>query len=171
MPEAVAAMTEPRKPWQEPMVWMMVGIPALTVIGGFYTLYLAFSSGPLDTIQASVQHVGKGQSLQSTADNTASQGHYRGYLVIDRQAQPWQLTLKTIPENLTSQPIDVLFVHANLADRDVRISLQSGSGRLTAPLDFTPQQIVVTDVAGSWRLVGSYGDAANIALTPAIEAP
>jgi hypothetical protein len=67
--------------------------------------------------------------------------------------------------------VDVLFVHANLAERDVRVSLQSGSGRLSGPLDFTPQQIVVTDHIGSWRLVGTYGDSANIALTPAIETP
>ena len=164
-------MTETRKTWQEPMVWMIVGIPALTVVAGFFTLYLAISSGPLDSVQASVERVGKGQTLHSAADNTASQGHYRGYLVIDRQAEPWQLTLKTMPENLTALPVDVLFVHANLAERDVRVSLQSGSGRLTVPLDFTPQQIVVTDHAGAWRLVGTYGDSANIALTPAIETP
>lgn len=164
-------MTETRKTWQEPMVWLIVGIPALTVVAGFFTLYLAISSGPLDSVQASVERVGKGQALHSDADNTASQGHYRGYLVIDRQAQPWQLTLKTFPETLTAPPVEVLFVHANLADRDVRVSLQSGSGRLTAPLDFIPQQIVVTDRAGTWRLVGAYGDSANIALTPAIETP
>jgi hypothetical protein len=164
-------MTETRKTWQEPMVWMIVGIPALTVVAGFFTLYLAISSGPLDSVQASVERVGKGQTLHSAADNTASQGHYRGYLVIDRQVEPWQLTLKTMPENLTVLPVDVLFVHANLAERDVRVSLQSGSGRLTAPLDFIPQQIVVTDRAGTWRLVGAYGDSANIALTPALETP
>jgi hypothetical protein len=154
------------------MVWMIFGIPALTVIAGFYTLYLAISSGPLDSVQASVERVGKGQALHSAADSAASQGHYRGYLVIDRQAQPWQLTLKTAPENLASQPVDVLFVHANLAKRDVRVRLESGSGRLDKALDFSPQQIVVTDAAGRWRLVGSYdADAANIALTAALEAP
>lgn len=154
------------------MVWMIFGIPALTVIAGFYTLYLAISSGPLDSVQASVERVGKGQALHSAADSAASQGHYRGYLVIDRQAKPWQLTLKTAPENLASQPVDVLFVHANLAKRDVRVRLESGSGRLDKVLDFSPQQIVVTDAAGRWRLVGSYhADAANIALTAALEAP
>jgi hypothetical protein len=164
-------MTEPRKTWKEPMVWMIVGIPALTVIAGFYTLYLAIASGPLDSVQASVERVGKGQALHSAADSAASKGHYRGYLILDRQAAPWQLTLKTSPDHLASKPVDVLFVHANLAERDVRVSLQSGSGRLTVPLDFTPQQIVVTDHAGAWRLVGTYGDSANIALTPAIETP
>lgn len=154
------------------MVWMIFGIPALTVIAGFYTLYLAISSGPLDSVQASVERVGKGQALHSAADSAASQGHYRGYLVIDRQAKPWQLTLKTAPENLASQPVDVLFVHANLAKRDVRVRLESGSGRLDKALDFSPQQIVVTDAAGRWRLVGSYhADTANIALTAALEAP
>lgn len=164
-------MTETRKTWQEPMVWLIVGIPALTVVAGFFTLYLAIASGPLDSVQASVERVGKGQALHSAADTAASQGHYRGYLIIDRQAQPWQLTLKTVPENLSAPPVDVLFVHANLAERDVRVALQSGSGRLSGPLDFTPQQIVVTDRAGTWRLVGTYDDSANIALTAAIEAP
>lgn len=165
-------MTEPRKTWKEPMVWMIVGIPALTVIAGFYTLYLAIASGPLDSVQASVERVGKGQALHSAADSAASKGHYRGYLILDRQADPWQLTLKTTPENLAAKPVDVLFVHANRAERDVRVRLDSGSGRLDKALDFTPQQVVVTDAAGQWRLVGSYDPAtANIALTAAIEAP
>lgn len=154
------------------MVWMIVGIPALTVIAGFYTLYLAIASGPLDSVPASVERVGKGQALHSVADSAASKGHYRGYLILDRQAGPWQLTLKTAPEDLASKPVDVLFVHANRAERDVRVRLESGSGRLDKALDFTPQQVVVTDVAGHWRLVGSYDPAsANIALTAAIEAP
>ena len=165
-------MTGPRKTWKEPMVWMIFGIPALTVIAGFYTLYLAMASGPLDSVQASVVRVGKGQALHSAADSAASEGHYRGYLVLDRRAGPWRLTLKTSPEHLASSPVDVLFVHANRAERDVRVRLGSGSGRLDEALDFTPQQVVVTDAAGRWRLVGSYDPAAaNIALTAAIEAP
>ena len=79
-----------------------LGIPALTVIAGFYTLYLAFTSGPLDPVQASVQRVGKGQSLESPADSAASQGHYRAYLILDKQSNPWQLTLKTAPETLAA---------------------------------------------------------------------
>ncbi|WP_297801184.1 FixH family protein [Arenimonas sp. GDDSR-1] len=164
-------MTEPRRGWQEPMVWLMLGIPALTVIAGFYTLYLAFTSGPLDPVQASVQRVGKGQSLESPADSAASQGHYRAYLILDKQSNPWQLTLKTAPETLAALPVDVLFVHANLAKRDIRVRMTAGNGRLTRPLDFTPQQVVVTDAAGTWRLVGTYGESATIALTPAIDAP
>jgi hypothetical protein len=164
-------MTDARKAWQEPMVWLMAGIPLATVVAGLYTLYIAMASGPLDSVPASVQRVAQTQTLSSASDATASQRHYSGYLIIDRQTQPWQLTLKTMPETLAQQPTEVLFVHANRAELDVRIRLASGSAKLPAALNFTPQQIVVTDAAGTWRLVGQYGSSATIALSPALQEP
>ena len=56
-------MTETRKAWQEPMVWLMVGIPALTVVAGFATLIIALQSGPMDMVPASVQRVSQAQTL------------------------------------------------------------------------------------------------------------
>jgi uncharacterized protein len=157
-----------RKAWQEPMVWLMLGIPAATLVAGFYTLYLAQSSGPLDSVQASVQRVGKAQVSDSAADAAATRNDFRAELHIDRQNPHWQLKLSTVPERLASAPIDVFFVHANDASRDVRVRLLSGRGQMPASLRFTPQQIVLTDQAGTWRLVGRYHASGAISLTPAL---
>lgn len=164
-------MTPTHKPWQEPMVWLMAGIPMATVIAGLYTFYLAWASGPMDSVPVAVQRIAQSQTLVGMADRTASQGHYRGDLLLEQQTRPWQLHLKTTPEQLTNRPVEVLFVHAHRAERDVRVRLESGQGQLSAALDFIPQQIVVTDVAGHWRLVGRYGSSASIPLTPAIPSP
>jgi hypothetical protein len=66
--------------------------------------------------------------------------------------------------------VRVLFVHPNLAARDIGIELNAGEGGLQKALDFTPQQIIVSDVAGTWRLVGTYSNQSTIVLTPALSA-
>ncbi len=157
-----------RKAWQEPMVWLMLGIPAATIIAGFYTLYLAHASGPLDSVQASVQRVGKAQVSNSAADDAAAHADYRAELHIDRHTQTWQLALQSVPQQLVNAPIDIIFVHANDAKRDMRVRLISGQGQLPLTLNFVPQQIVATDSAGTWRMVGRYAASGPISLSPAL---
>jgi len=156
----------PRKAFQEPMVWLMVGIPALTVIAGIATLIIALRSGELDSVPSPVVRVAQTQTLQSSADNTASQRGYRGQLHIDRRQNPWQLQIQLTPEDAATGKLQVLFVHPQFAKQDVRIVLERGAGNLAEPLQFVPQQVVVSDSRGVWRLVGAYAAEDDIVLTP-----
>lgn len=163
-------MTEARKSWQEPMVWLMVGIPAATVIAGLVTLAIAIRSGSMDTIPSSVQRVAQAQVLNSAIDDQTTLKNYHGFLLLDRSSKAWKVSLKTDPADLGLSAVQVLFVHPNLAANDIGIELNAGEGVLQKALDFTPQQIIVSDVAGTWRLVGTYQNQSTVTLTPALSA-
>lgn len=162
-------MNEQRKAWQEPMVWLMVGIPFLTVIAGLYTVFLAFQSGPLDMAPANVQRTGQAQVLESTEDKTAADGNYRAFLIIDQQTQRWSISVKTVPMSLTEQDMHLVFVHPNRAERDIDLLLPANVGVavMLTPISFKAQQIILSDSKKTWRLVGQYDGNSTITLTPA----
>ena len=165
-------MTEERKAWQEPMVWLMVGIPALTVVAGIATLVIAARSGPLDMVPASVQRVSQAQTLDGAEDRRAAEGDYRAFLIIDRSAQPWRVSVKTVPMALAEQDLDLVFVHPNRANRDITLRLPANA--LDTPLvktpDFKPQQLILRDAGNTWRLVAADDGQSTITLTPALQA-
>ena len=163
-------MTEQRKAWQEPMVLLMAGIPALTVVAGIATYFIARQSGPMDMDPASVQRISQAQTLESTEDRTATDRNYRAFLIIDKQSKPWSISLKTVPMSLAEKDMHLVFVHPNRAERDIDVLLLANakSTTMSKPLDFKAQQIMLRDAEKTWRLVGSYNDQSNITLTPAL---
>ena len=163
-------MTEQRKAWQEPMVWLMAGIPLATIVAGIATLVIALRSVPIDGVPASVQRVSQIQTLDSAADLAATRLDYHGYLLVERGADGWRLALKTAPPSLAQAPAQVVFVHPNSAQKDVRVALAGGRAVLAQAPAFVPSQVVVTDDAGTWRLVGDYSDSGTLTLTPAVQA-
>ena len=163
-------MNETRKAWQEPMVWLMVGIPAFTAIAGIVTFFVIVQSGPLDDIATSVSRVSQAQNLESLADKTAAEKNYRGFLIIDESHKPFSVSLKIQPVTLATADIRIVFVHPNLASKDIEtlVSANRSTAELPdAPL-FNPQQIVVSDTQNRWRLVGIYQGQSTIRLTPAL---
>ncbi len=165
-------MTTKRKAWQEPMVWLMAGIPALTVVAGLYTLYVAYHSGPLDMAPAIVQRTGQAQVLESAEDKTATNGNFRAFLFIDKHSTPWQLSIKTVPASLASHATQVVFVHPNSAKQDIQVTLPANATSVNMPsaLAFKPQQIMLRNAEKTWRLVGSYEDTPTLLLMPAQQA-
>ena len=163
-------MSDGRKSWQEPMVWLMVGIPAATVVAGLATLAIALRAGSMDTVPASVQRVAQAQVLASAIDDSTAGKGYRGYLLLERGPTAWRVSVKTVPATLAAAPLHVLFVHPTLASRDVRVELADGKASTADAPDFIPQQIIVSDAAGTWRLVGAYSGLSVMNLTPALSA-
>jgi hypothetical protein len=162
-------MTEQRKAWQEPMVWLMVSIPALTVVAGIATLIIAMQSGPMDMDPASVQRVSQAQTLDSAEDKLAADGNYRAFLIIDQQTQPWSISVKTVPISLAEKDMRLVFVHPNRAERDIEMLVPASAGVATmlAPISFKSQQIILSDSEKTWRLVGQYDGNSTVTLTPA----
>ena len=163
-------MTENRKAWQEPMVWLMVGIPFLTVIAGFYTLYLAINAGPLDPPRISVQRIAQAQTVNNSVDVFSTAQKYYAFLIIDKSQPSWTLSLKTIPSNLIEKDINIVFVHPQRADQDITILLPKNQDSIQMPtaMTFKPQQIVISDTQSTWRLVGVDNGNKQIMLTPVL---
>lgn len=163
-------MNESRKAWQEPMVWLMVGIPAATVVAGLATFAIALRAGSMDNVPTSVTRVAQAQVLASAVDDATASKGYRGYLVLERSPAVWRVSVKTLPADLAAEPLRVLFVHPTLAARDVRVDLTAGRASSTEAPDFMPQQVIVSDAAGTWRLVGDYNGQQVLNLTPSLSA-
>jgi hypothetical protein len=163
-------MTEQRKAWQEPMVWLMVGIPCLTVLAGIYTLYLAINAGPLDSSNTSVQRIAQAQTVDNSADRLSTENDYHAFLILDKSQPTWSLSLKTAPSSLRDSDINIVFVHPLRADQDVTVRLPSKQETLQLPttLQFRPQQIVISDTQSKWRLVGADDGSNLITLTPVL---
>lgn len=165
-------MTEARKAWQEPMVWLMAGIPVLTVFAGIATLIIALQSGPMDPVPASVQRVAQAQTLNGAEDRAAADGNFRAFLIIDQTVQPWSIRVKTVPLSLADKDMHLVFVHPNRAERDIDVLLPAKAASTAMPklLDFKAQQVMLRDAGNSWRLVGVFDGQSNVTLTPALQA-
>lgn len=163
-------MNDTRSPWREPMLWLVFGIPAATVIAGMATFAIALRAGSIDSVPAPVSRVAQAQVLTGTADATATHGDYRGTLRLQREAATWRIQVETVPAALADAPLQVLFVHPTLARGDVRVEIDGRAGARTPVPDFIPQQVIVQDAAGSWRLVGDYAERPVLVLTPALAA-
>lgn len=170
MPAWVVVMTENRKAWQEPMVWLMVGIPFLTVIAGFYTLYLSINAGPLDSPKISVQRIAQAQTVDNIVDTFSTEQKYYAFLIIDKSQPTWSLSLKTIPNHLKETDINIVFVHPQRADQDITVQLprNQDSIQMQTNITFKPQQIVISDTQGKWRLVGVDNGNSPIMLRPVL---
>lgn len=163
-------MNEARSPWREPMVWLVFGIPAATVIAGLATFAIALRAGSVDSVPAPVARVAQAQVLTGTADAAATRGDYRATLNLQRDGATWRIRVETVPAALADAPLQVLFVHPTLARRDVRVELDGRAAARTPAPDFIPQQVIVSDAAGAWRLVGAYSELSAMKLTPALSA-
>jgi hypothetical protein len=165
-------MNEQRKAWQEPMVWLMVGIPVLTVLAGFYTLYLAINAGPLDSSKTAVQRIAQAQTVDNSADRLSIENDYHAFLILDKSLPIWSVSLKTAPSTLRESDINIIFVHPQRADQDITVQLPSKQESIQLPttLEFKPQQIVISDSQGKWRLVGVDDGSNLITLTPVLSA-
>jgi hypothetical protein len=137
-----AAPIEPvRPPWREPMVWMVFGIPGLTVVAGLFTWWIA----------------------AQRADSNVAQDYYKRGLAINRLLErdaravalglsaevtlPAEHDLRVRVAGLAAPPasITVLLTHPIRAEQDRRLSLDrqpDGDYRVVSPLV----------AAGTWGL-------------------
>lgn len=137
----------PRSPWREPLVWMVWGIPALTVVAGLFTWWIA----------------------AQRADSNVAEDYYKRGLAINRfierdtRAQERGISaevslqgandLRVIlsPEAGAPPSVTVLLTHPIRAEQDRRLNLDrqpDGSYRVVNP----------QAGAGTWGLVVEAGD-------------
>ena len=78
-----AALPEPRPALLEPMVWLMLGIPAATVLAGIATLVIASSAGGLDAAPEPVQRTLQAQVADLGPDRRAAAAGMQATLRVD----------------------------------------------------------------------------------------
>ena len=159
-----------RRPWRRnPVAWLMIVIPAATVVAGFWTLWLAASESGVDSNPDTVRRTAQIQVTSLVPDQNASRLGLRGRVWMDGDA----LLVEVLPSAGTVAP-QLQLVHPieNSLDRHLDLSPDPrgwrGSGALAGQQAWH-LRLVAAD--GSWRLVGRYrpGDT-EVRLEPAVTA-
>lgn len=168
--ETSVEMTEhdPKRQWRRnPVAWLMIAIPAATVVAGFWTLWLAASESGVDTNPDLVRRTAQVQVTSLEPDIAAAQQGLRAQVSLQADG----LVVAVSP---TSGPIapTLHVVHPIEASLDRTLTLTPGpQGWRSSEILDSPEawhlRLLAAD--GSWRLVGRYhpGDT-QVLLEPAV---
>jgi hypothetical protein len=157
--------------WWRPELWLMVGIPLLTVVGGLWTLFLASGSDLSDDGEhADVRRTAQVQTADLGPDFAAARQGLSAELSIDRGRGEVQVRL---PQPVAAHDeLELRFVHALQSGRDLQLRLKPRGDAWVAAA--TPDadarwRVVLADANRQWRLVGTLpSGGASLSLQPAL---
>lgn len=162
-------MTAPRAAWREPMVWLLLAIPAATVAGGIATMRLA-RAGAMDAVPDRVQRTAQAQVADLGADARAADLQLRATLRIDARGH----VAIDVADAAGAAALALRLVHPTRADGDLAWTRAAGASALQGPA--LPADArghwVLEDATREWRLVGERIPGERSArLQPAVAAP
>lgn len=155
------------RPWQrEPLVWLVIAIPALTVVAGLSTVLIA-RRGADDPVADDVRKEGLAIHQDPARDRAATAlgvgarvalGDGRIRIELDAGRAPRPSTLLVVLSHATRAEFDTLLPLAQAADGSYAASL--------APLRDGHWFLELTPPDRAWRLTGEFtGRGASLALT------
>lgn len=143
-----------RGPWREPMLWLVVGLPAVVVVAGFITLWLSISSGGNDAVADKVRRTAQVQTTELAPDEAAAARGLSAVLSL----QPRQAVLVPVTGDFDrAAELRLRLSHPARADRDLQLVLQptdtgwAADAEIPAGNDWSA---TVQDAGGRWRIVG-----------------
>ena len=159
-----------RKPWRRnPAAWLMILIPAATVVAGFWTLWLAASESGVDSNPDLVRRTAQIQVTSLAPDQAAARLGLRGRVWFDGDAM---LVAVTPSSGAVAPQLQQVHPIESSLDRHFDLRPDPRGWRADASLagrEAWHVRLVAAD--GSWRLVGRYrpGDT-EISLEPSVSA-
>jgi hypothetical protein len=147
-------MTEARRWYREPWVWLMIALPASAVIGGMITIYLAIASSD-GLVEDDYYKRGKTINLELARDQIAAQQELQAILGIDSQTR--QVTVRLASrDNVHPEQVSFLLLHPTRDGKDQRIELEhDGKGvyiGTARPVEAANWHVQLE--TGDWRLSG-----------------
>ena len=162
-------MYEPRTRRFNPVLWLVIGIPAATVVAGIWTLMLAAGDSATDSHPDKVRRMAQVQEASLEADQVAA----REGLTARVQIDAGHVLVTVFPTAGTRAPV-LMLRHPIESTLDQELPLSPYPGGWRGPASMAAAhgwqlQLVAAD--GRWRLVGRYrpGDS-EVTLRPALEA-
>jgi len=144
----------PRATHREPMVWLIVALPAASVVAGLMLVATAIRSGGADEVTDKVQRHAQIQLTELGPDQRARAMNVAVLLRID----PGAIEVFPVTGQLSrAQPLVLDLNHPTDASRDQRlVLLPSGEGwRVTARVDTSHEWIARLGPSdGGWRILG-----------------
>ncbi|MEO8366384.1 MAG: FixH family protein [Pseudoxanthomonas sp.] len=116
--------TEPKSsPWKQPIMWLVVGLPAVVVIAGIVMIVVAGGSDAIDTSPDQVQRMAQIQTIDLGPDQFAAGEKLSAIVRVD----PEQKLVEVLPVNGTfdhSAPLQLDLLHPTDQAQDRHLLLQ-----------------------------------------------
>jgi uncharacterized protein len=155
-------MTAARRPWyREPMVWLVIALPASSVIAGTSLLSFAIWAGGADPVPDEVRRMSRIQLDDMSADYHAQTRGMHASVMIDQDTGALQVSVAGLEAGTgDEQPLALMFVHPmKSADDRTLPMVRAGDvwlGRFDGALDHG-WQLRLTPGNRQWRLEGRIG--------------
>ena len=161
-----------RSMWSNPVMWLVVGLPLLSIVAGVGLVVIAVRSGGADTVSDPVSRVAQIQTTDLGPDAAARK---LGLSAVLRVEDGLVEVLPATGNFIRDQPLQLLLQHPTREAEDLQLQLQpEGSGwRLQQAVDAQHDWVVQLRAAnGSWRLHGRLTKQQHAAhLAPSLGAP
>lgn len=144
----------PRKWYREPMLWLALGIPLATIIGGVETMRLAFLGDSDDVEPQPVTRTAQAQETDLGPDMVAARRKLRARLSHDRATQRVIIALPGVAAS--EGPLTLDLIHPIYAREDRRMVMVWSDGAWRASAAWPPGKwkLTLVDQHVRWRLAG-----------------
>ena len=166
-PTTTGAVSAQRPWYREPLLWLVIAIPALTVVAGLSTVYIAHR-GADDPVADEIRKEGLAIHQDPTRDRAAAAAGVAATLVLGNG----QVHVTVAPGRTTlPRSIVLLLSHATRAEHDQMLTLTAtGDGQYAGTLPSLASghwYLELTPTDRSWRLTGEFvGEFATLQLRP-----
>ncbi len=147
----------PSRWYREPMMWLVIGIPAVMVAASLVLVVIAVRVGADESLPVDVRRTAQIQQEDLRADRAAIDLGLRGSLVIDPATGAVSVRLAPLPDDVAT--LDLALIHPGRAAQDQHLALvRSGErflGRVPLPLPAV-WSVQVSAGDGAWRVAGRY---------------
>jgi len=155
---------------RSPILWVILGLPAATLVAGFYTLRLT-SAESLDVVSDPVKRTGQVQRVDLSTDETTRDLGLRALLIHDGR----MVTVQVLPAGAVGAhaALALRLEHPIDARQDLRVQLEpaSGGGWVGAwPDETVAWRVQLLPPNSEWRLLGRAGAEKELSLLPALNA-
>lgn len=114
-------MNKPRPALREPMVWLVMLLPAAVVVAGFVTLGIAITSGSNDAVSDGVRRTAQIQTAELGAEDRARQLGLRALVQVSGDS----VLVRPVQGGFDrGQALRIVFAHPVRAEEDIAIALQ-----------------------------------------------
>ncbi len=164
-------MNQPSRAWREPMMWLVMGLPAITVIAGVTMVIRYGGPGTADVVNDGVRRTGQIQQTDLSADMAARELGLSAHLRVTEDA----VELRGVSGELPLETLQLTLAHPLQAARDMTLQLQpvDGMWRAAASVDTTHDwNLQLAPASGAWRISGRlHGNEVSALLAPALQRP
>ena len=109
-------------PWRQPILWLVLALPAIVVVAGIWMIVIASDDGATDAVATDVQRMAQVQTVDLGPDAVARNERLSAIVRTD-EARQWVEVLPVSGSFDRRAPLHLVLQHPTLASGDVRLQL------------------------------------------------